>query len=406
MNKSDQLVLRKRFKKESCTISRMAGCYVDGYKNKVLTFNESFLNLEDDEFYKYMEIAKKTLGGTIGNNILELEFSPDEEMPGNKQQFFLGLRESGLKNEELLDRLYDMIIESYVHVGNFLILVFNDAYDIMKRTSDNIKLDESEEVYEYILVSVCPVDLSKPGLGYKEDENRFGARDRDWVVGSPDTGFLFPAFDQSSQDIHKVDYFVKDPKDSHPEFIDAVIGARSKRTAWELKRAFVAAVKRAYGPDEDKASEVLTDISESISLRVDEELNEEDMGTVSDPALLEEGMIEELLIENEVDEEAQKAIIDACRDEFREETPVLRNLVDKKELEKGLKDRREKELVKENAALKSQLGVTNEDDSVIIRVAKSAETDIISRVIDERKFILIPVDDGERIIVNGRRADL
>jgi len=51
MNKRDVLELRRRFKKDNCTISRMAGCYVDGYKNKVLTFNENFLNLPEEEFY-------------------------------------------------------------------------------------------------------------------------------------------------------------------------------------------------------------------------------------------------------------------------------------------------------------------------------------------------------------------
>ena len=61
----------------------------------------------------------------------------------------------------------------------------------MTKTSDNLKLDESEEVYEYLLVSVCPVALSKPGLGYRADENRIGARIRDWVVGQPELGFLY-----------------------------------------------------------------------------------------------------------------------------------------------------------------------------------------------------------------------
>ena len=43
-------------------------------KNILLKFNETFLNLEEDEFFKYLEIAKKSLSGRIGNNLLELEF--------------------------------------------------------------------------------------------------------------------------------------------------------------------------------------------------------------------------------------------------------------------------------------------------------------------------------------------
>ena len=82
MNKKDVMELKKRFKKESCSIDRLAGCYVDANKNKAIKFNESFLNMDDEEFYKYLEIAKKTLTGTLGNNILELDFPLEEEATG------------------------------------------------------------------------------------------------------------------------------------------------------------------------------------------------------------------------------------------------------------------------------------------------------------------------------------
>lgn len=55
-----------------------------------------------------------------------------------------------------------------------------------------MQLDESEEVFEYLLCAICPVQLSKPGLGYREDENRIGPRIRDWVVSVPDQRFLIP----------------------------------------------------------------------------------------------------------------------------------------------------------------------------------------------------------------------
>ena len=73
MNKKDILEIKRRFKKEACTFTRMCGCYVDADRNKITKIGETFLNLEDEEFYKYLEIAKKVLSGTIGNNLLELD---------------------------------------------------------------------------------------------------------------------------------------------------------------------------------------------------------------------------------------------------------------------------------------------------------------------------------------------
>ena len=94
MTKKDVLELKRRFTKNECTFTKVCGCYVNASREIVVTFNETFLNLEDDEFYKYLEIAKKTLSGTLGNNLLELEFPLEEESAGGKQQFLMGLKSS------------------------------------------------------------------------------------------------------------------------------------------------------------------------------------------------------------------------------------------------------------------------------------------------------------------------
>ena len=59
MKKSDLSELKRRFKKESCTIRRMAGCYIDASHEKVLKLNETFLNLDEDEFYKFLDLLDK-----------------------------------------------------------------------------------------------------------------------------------------------------------------------------------------------------------------------------------------------------------------------------------------------------------------------------------------------------------
>ena len=101
MNKTDILELKRRFTKDKCNFTKMAGCYVDAEKNKVVDIYETFLSLEDEELLKYLDLAKKTLSGTLHNNILELEFPREEEESGGKQQFLMGLRESELKNQDL-----------------------------------------------------------------------------------------------------------------------------------------------------------------------------------------------------------------------------------------------------------------------------------------------------------------
>ena len=182
MNKKEVLELKRRFKKDQATFSQLVGCYVDCNKNKLCKFGGKFLTLEDEEYYKYLEIANKVLSGTLGNNLLNLEFPMQEEEVGGRQQILMALRESKLEDEALLDTYYDLVIDTYDEAGNYLILLFLDSYDVMTRTKDNINVDESEEVYKYLSVSIAPTD---------EKQN----------TGTPITGLLYPAFKDRSTDI-------------------------------------------------------------------------------------------------------------------------------------------------------------------------------------------------------------
>ena len=44
------------------------------------------------------------------------------------------MRDSKLRDDVLLEQFYDRIIKSYEYVGNYLILLIHDAYDIPGRT--------------------------------------------------------------------------------------------------------------------------------------------------------------------------------------------------------------------------------------------------------------------------------
>ena len=75
------------------------------------------------------------------------------------------LLQSKLTDDELLDAFYDKVIENYGYPENYFIILVHDAYDIPKITTDGIEnFDASEYVYDYILCSICPVKLTKPGL--------------------------------------------------------------------------------------------------------------------------------------------------------------------------------------------------------------------------------------------------
>lgn len=423
MNKKEVLELKRRFKKEAATFTRVCGCYVDGNHNKVCKFGNTFLNLEEDEFYKYLEIANKALSGTIGNNLLELKFPIEEEEVGGRQHILMALRASKLEDENLLDTFYDLVIDTYDHAGNYLIVLFHDAYDVMSRTSDNNNLDESEEVYEYLICAICPVDLSKPGLGFLEDEHRIGPRVRDWVVGAVDTAFLFPAFNDRSTDIHSTLFYTKNTKEPHSEFMANGLGCGIERTATEQKMAFHSIVRNVLGAEDEHTDDVLLDLQQNLSDMIDEyaETHDDD----EDVFLLDKEVVTKLLADSEISEEKAAKIEKSVDEAFGEKPPAAENVIDSKALVQN-------ELRVEKMALEDQVGTLtvqlNEKDEalaertsqliekqeeidnyiaetktydVVLRVKPEKASQIKSQVINGQKCLVIPMNEDEHATING-----
>jgi hypothetical protein len=422
MRKKDILELKKRFKKDHCTFTKMCGCYVNAEKHVILNFRETFLNLEEEEYHKYLEIAKKVLSGAIGNNILELNFPLNEDLGNEKQTFLAQLKSSQLKNDALLDDFYKLIIDNYDYTGNFLILLFHDAYDVITKTNDDLKIDESEEVYEYVLCAICPVELSEPGLRHFEEENKIKARVRDWVVESPANGFVFPAFIDRSADVNSIMYYTKNPKDTHPELMENALGCFSRQTAAVQKETFEAIIKDTVSADEEEADKIFMDIQDNLNTMI-EEYNAAYEDIEPEPITLTNKVVQSLLIESGVPEEITTQIEKTYAECFGSDIPLAESLIDAKTLKVKEQRRKEESLqrqvevlktmldeVKQEAAaekensLSTEVNEYNEDApefDVILQVKPEKLPQIKTQIINGQKCIVIPINENEQTAVNG-----
>ncbi len=248
MIKAEMTELKKLLTQKNCHITRICGCYVDGDKNKKAQFAHSFLSLPEEETFKYFELLRKPLSGTPGKNTIDLAFLPDAEKEDGQQAFLLKLLDSGLKDDALVEEFFDRIISSYEFVGNYLILVVHDVYDVPGKSKDGMVMDDaSDDVYSYLLTSICPVKLSDPGLSFDPITGEFHNRNRDWVVDMPLHGFLFPAFNDRCTDIHNMLYYSKDAEALGDDFIDLMLGCERPMTAGSQKETFQALVEETLG---------------------------------------------------------------------------------------------------------------------------------------------------------------
>lgn len=400
MAKADILELKKRLTKNGCTFTKMCGCYVNADKEKILKINESFLNLEEDEFYKFLDIAKKVLSGTFGNNILQLDFKREE----NKQDFFWKLDKSALKDEELLDEFYDGIIEKYDAQGNYLILIFHDAYDVISKDKNKEELENSDEVYEYILCAICPVELSKANLGYDEEENKFTSVTRDWIVGAVESGFVFPAFDERSADVNSVLCYTKNPKAPHDELMEDILTCEIRKTAAQEKMAFRSVIEDAV-EDENEAKSVFIEVQKSINYVISEK---EAKGVPEGGVILTESDLEEIVEESNVNDAVKEKIKENFAEEFSKELPSANNILDNKAAETGVQREQVMRLEKQVENLQAAVEKSSrpaEREEIILKVSEERAKSVKTEIIDGVRYVMIPAETGVKMKVNDREFE-
>ncbi|RGS29909.1 MULTISPECIES: DUF4317 domain-containing protein [Clostridia] len=369
MTRKELNEIKSQYTLEDCGILRLCGCYVDGERNKITQFNENFLNLPEEEKHKYFDIFKKTLSGTPGKNLVDMKFNVDAYADEGARTFLMNLRDSGLKDDRLLDEFYDRIINNYSYVGNYLILLINQMYDIPAVTTDNIEMeDASDEVYSYILCSICHVNLSKPGLGYDEEDNNFHDKKQNHMVDVPDVGFLFPAFNKRSADEDMTLFYTKDVSEFEDGLIDCLLDCAVPLPAKQQKETFTSLVSEALGEEADL--EVVKNIHENLEQIIEEKKQESPA-----PVMLDKTEMKDLLEKSGVKEEK------------------LENFEEHFEMAAGEHGK----LVASNVSSGKKFEVKTPD--VVIKI-NSDKTDIVStQVIDGRQCLVIQID--ERLEVNG-----
>ena len=368
MNKKEILEIRKQFTPANCAITRICGCYVDHEKNKKLESKDAFLSLPEEEAFKYFDIFKKTLSGTVGKNMLNMEFPIDAEMPGGTQEFLLKLRNSKLEDDMLLEEFYDKVIATYEYAENYYIILIHAMYDIPGKTSDDLEMfDASDEVYEYLLMSICPVSLSKAGLCYNAEDNRIEDRIRDWIVDMPDKGFLFPAFNDRSTDLHSMLYYTKKSSDLQPEMIDQLLGAKMPMSADDQKESFQMIIEDTLGEEGDY--ETVRNIHETLNDLIEEHKEE------PEPLALDMTEMKKVFEQSGVDAEKMENFERNFEENAGEKATLLAS----------------------NITETKKFNIETPD--VVIKVNPDRADLVETRIIDGRQCLVIPVDD--HIEVNG-----
>jgi hypothetical protein len=371
MNKKEIAEIRKELIPDGAAITRIRGCLIDNKDNgkKVKTLQKhEFAALSEEDVFKYEDIFKATLSGTLGKNLLNLGFSHEEEKAGGKAEFLRNLCECELKDDGLMEEFFDRIKNNFAYEMSYYIVVMHCTYDIPGKSSDGSEMfDASDNVFNFIIASICPMELTESALSFDSKNDLITARIRDWFVDKPVNGFMFPAFNDRSADVHQLLYYSKNGESIQPSLIDALVGSDTPLTAKNQKEAFNTIIKETLGEDcnYDSVISINETLNEAIAANKDEE----------GPVLLNKSDVKQLLSKSGVAPENLEVFDSKCDEVIPGDMPMVAT----------------------NVANTKKWNI--ETPSVVINVPPEKAGIIEKKKVDGRECLVIPIDG--QIKING-----
>ena len=319
----------------------------------------------------YLGLLKKSLSGTLGKNLIDVVFSTQQVADSDEHRLLQTLRQTELKDPASRETLCRQIIDC-IDMGetNYLILLAADAYDVPHRSKDDeIQADASSEVFKYFVCSICPVKAPTLELRYDLDQSEFHSSSTGYIATSPELGFLYPAFDNRTANIYNVLFYSKnrrgDPSGGHRR----AVPRRPADVCRGAENAFGSALADAL--DKDCSYDVVQSVHEQIRARIEDHKESKD----PEPLEMTAGDVGGILANSGVNDEQIAAFQRECDEQYGENAALNpNNIIESKKFE-----------------------ITTPE--VKISIAPENSYMIEARVINGRKYLLIPADDG--VEVNG-----
>ena len=375
MNKKDFAELKRRFSANHHNITRLYGCYVNNKGEKIASFEREMAQMTTEEMEKYMAIFRHTLSGELEQNLVPIEFTPEQVMNSSEHRLLSELRASALKADDAVEeccmKICDALAQEPASEDNHLILLLHDGYDLPSRDGK-----ESSEVFHYILCSVCGVKRGKPSLVWDGDDSLFHNRDGAWAVGNPEMGFLFPAFEERAANIYSAIYFTRDIAQGHDAFVTAMFGTQPPEPVAVQKDNFNQLLQETLG--DECRYEVLQTVQSQVMDKLEEQKTEKKNAV--EPPRIDKQEVKAMLEECGVTAERQQAFEQRFDEQYGQAASLNAvNVVSPKQF---------------------QLKTPN----VVIRVSPDRSDLVETRVIDGHPYILIRAEEG--VEVNGVNVNI
>ena len=139
--------------------------------------------------------------------------------------------------------------------------------------------------------------LTRPALCYDAAQNAFRSKEADWVVGPPDVGFLFPAFEERAANIYRCLYYTRDTAVHQEDLIAALFNIPLPMPADAQKEMFQSILQDTL--QEDCSYEVMQAVHDQVLEKMEEQKAEK----IQEPLTINKWDVTDVLKECGVPEE-------------------------------------------------------------------------------------------------------
>lgn len=308
MVKKDISVIKKMVTSlENVSVQKIASCFVKVDAHDIRIQDEvNFLSLEEEESIQYLDLFKKALTGKANDTVMQLT---------HKSPVLEELYKSKLNDRGMIEQVCDKVSELYRSEGDYCILFAYGEADVPGL---------EENTYTYLLMTIVPCSLSKPGITYEYKDNRLAQRIKETVLGTPRTAFLYPAFSDMAPDCSGTMYYTKSAKTAEEDenFVRDLLQAETALTAEGQKKMLQDIVSAAFSGSRVPYS-VVRDVMTNLYDRMESSASGQEDTTVSAEELA--GILKDCVGEESPD---LKSLGDAV-DTHRDNRVDIKNLTDK-----------------------------------------------------------------------------
>lgn len=376
MNKNEVSEIKKVFKDGSglFTLNKVLTAFVNDPEDIPYKEIKSYYILPEDEAELIMKTLKKVLSGSIGKGLLEFAFPNEQYDEGGSQALLYKVLQDELQNPEIAYELLDKIAQNYECDGTYAVFCGLCSYSVMKKAKDLETIDDSGELYKFIICGICPVKIDKAGLVYSDEQQEIVKKhniDR-LIAQTPQDGFLYPVFSSRSADINSVMYYTHTPKNPNRSVINEILGCEFERSCEDEKEAFQRIVETVA--QDELSIDVINNINDNVSEMLERQQEDEEESLL----LVGKEQIEQVLADSGVSKEKLERLPNIYENVVGEDKLNAQNIVDKK-------------------TVINSMGIT-------VNVSPESQQKVSTKIIDGKKCLIIEIDDDLK--VNGLSANI